>query len=140
MTGEKGDARPEKQEDLTSRTKRQLQAFQDERVDNTTSRKSNPIECGPFRKFGLYVYIDSSSTPTTLQVEVEFLDRWTGHWHHYKQGPFAALFWEDGDTASGIYECFVGDVAGRAVRVTLTGVGTEAAKYFDVSIGLDFWN
>ena len=47
---------------------------------------------------------------------------------------------EDGDTASGIYECFVGDVVGRRMRVKITGVGTGAAAYFVTSIGVDFWN
>lgn len=136
----KGDQVPTLQEEVIYRPKDLLQLFDKEVVNDTVARVSDAVECAPFRKFGIYVYIDSTSDPTTLQVEVEFLDRWTGRWYSYKQGPFAALFWEDGDTASGIYECFVGDVLGRAVRVKLTGVGTESAKYFTVSIGIDLWD
>ena len=136
----KGDFRPALQEEVIYRPQDQLQLFTGERVDNTVPRISDGIVCAPFRKFGIYVYIDSTSTPDLLHVEVEFLDRWTGQWYTHKQGLFASLSWEDTDTASGIYECFVGDVLGRAMRVKLTGVGTTSSAYFTVSIGIDFWN
>jgi len=143
----KGDQVPVLQEKILYRPKDQLQLFTSERVNDTVPRLSHDVACAPFRKFGIYVFIDSTSTPDLLRVEVEFLDRWTGQWYTHKQGPFAALFWEDTDTASGIYECFVGDVLGRAMRVKLTGVDVAASgnvlsstKYFTVSIGVDFWN
>ncbi len=136
----KGSQIPTPQEEIIYRPEDMLQLFDKVRVNDTVPRKSDSVACAPFRKFGLYVYIDSTTTPTTLQVEVEFLDRWTGMWYTHKQGPFAALFWEDGDTASGIWECFVGDVLGREMRVKLTGVGTTNAAYFDVSVAVDFWN
>jgi len=136
----KGIQFPKLQEEVLYRSEQQLQLFEEVIVNDTVARYSDPVLCAPFRKFGLYVYIDSTGAPTTLHVEVEFLDRWSGKWHTYKQGPFAALFWEDTDTADGIYECFVGDVLGRAVRVKLTGLGTEAKLYFTTSIGMDLWN
>lgn len=136
----KGDPFPILQDTVIYRPKDQLQLFDREVVNDTVVREASAVECAPFRKFGLYIYIDSTSNPTTLQFEVEFLERWTGRWFTYKQGPFASLFWEDGDTASGIYECFTGDVLGRAVRVKMTGVGTTSTKYFTVSVGLDLWN
>ncbi|GAI60876.1 unnamed protein product, partial [marine sediment metagenome] len=92
---EKGGFEPKLQEEVIYRTKNQLQLFENEIVNNTIARVSEPIQCAPFRKFGLYVHIDSTETPFNLHVEVEFLDRWTGQWYTYKQGPFAALFWED---------------------------------------------
>jgi len=137
---EKGDQRPTIQEEVIYRPKDQLKLFEKEVVNDTVARVSNAVECAPFRKFGLYVHIDSTGAPTTIQVKVQFLDRWTGKWYTFKQGPFAALFWEDTDTASGIYEAFVGDVLGRSMRVTLTGVGTTGIAYFSVSIGVDLWN
>jgi len=137
---EKGDQRPTLQEEIIYRPRDQLQLFHNELVNDTVVRVSNAVECAPFRRFGLYVYIDSTLAPTTLHVEVEFLDRWTGQWYTYKQWPFAALFWEDLDTALGIYECFYGEVVGRAARVKLTGLGTDGNNYFTVSIGMDFWN
>ncbi len=136
----KGVQTPTPQEEIIYRTEDMLQLHTKERVDSTVPRISDGVKCAPFRKFGLYVFIDSTGAPTTLQVEVQFLDRWSAQWYTHKQGPFAALFWEDGDTASGIWECFVGDVLGREMRVKLTGVGTTAAAYFDVSVAVDFWN
>ena len=136
----KGNQIPVRQEEVIFRTTNQLELFDRELVNDTTPRLSSDVECAAFRKFGLYVYIDSTSTPTTLHIEVEFLNRWNGRWYTHKQGVFAALYYEDGDTASGIYECFVGDVVGRAIRVKLTGVGTTSTEYFIASILLDLWN
>jgi len=139
---EKGDQRPAKQEEIIYRPKEQLQLFDYELIKNTTARISNAVECAPYRKFGLYCYVKFDGTPDTitLHIEVEFLERWTGKWYSYKQGLFAALFYEDTDPADGIYECFVADVLGRAMRVKLTGIGVSVANYFTVSIGTDFWN
>ena len=139
----KGDQTPVLQEEVIYRPKETLQLFQNEVVNNTTPRESDGIECAPFRKFGLYCYVKFTGTADTinLHIEVEFLDRWTGQWYTHKQGLFAALYYEDTDTATpGIFECFTGDVLGRAMRVKLTGIGVAAANYFTVSIGVDFWN
>jgi len=139
----KGLQVPVLQEEVLYRPKETLQLFQNEVVNDTVPRLSDGIECAPFRKFGLYVYVDSTYEQAgtyTLHIEVEFLDRWTGMWYTHKQGLFAALYYEAVDTASGIYECFTGDVLGRAMRVKLTGLGTTSAIYFTVSIGVDFWN
>jgi len=137
---EKGDHRPCLQEEVIYRPHDMLQLFDKEVLADAVPRLSNAIPCAPFRKFGLFVYIDSTGAPTTLHVEVEFLDRWTGQWYTFKQGPFAALFWEDTDTASGIWECFIGDVLGRALRVKLTGTDTIQGATFTVSIAVDLWN
>lgn len=138
----KGDIRPTLQEEVVYRPFDTLQLFDNEIIANTTPRISNAVPCAPFRKFGLYVAIKFDGTADTinLKIEVEFLDRWTGKWYHYKQGPFAALFWEDTDTANGIWECFQGDVLGRAIRVKLTGIGVSTANHFHVSIAIDLWN
>ena len=136
----KGNAAPEVQEKDTVRTKDIIQLLDKEICNSVSERISAEVQCAPFRKFGLYVRIDSTGAPTTLQVKVEFLDRWSEEWFHYKQGPFAALFWEDGDTASGIREAFVGPVMGRALRVTLTDAGSDSTKYFQVSVAVDFWD
>jgi len=143
----KGDHRPDRQDEALYRSRNQIQLFEAEVVNDTTPRVSSVVPCGSFRKLGLYVSIDSTSTPDNLHVELEYLDRWDGNWHTFKQGPFAALFWEDTDTAAGIHEAFIADVVGRAVRVKLTGVDVAqsgnvlgAAKYFTVSVTLDFWN
>lgn len=143
----KGIATPEIQEEVIYRPKTQLQLFDNELVNDTTPRISLAEPCAPFRFFGLFIYIDSTGSPDLLHIEVEFLDRWGRSWHTYKQGLFAALFYEDTDTAAGIYECFQGMCLGRAVRVKLTGVNVAQSghvldkdNYFTVSIAVDFWN
>lgn len=135
-----GNAKPVVQDESIVRSKDPVQLFDGKPIINTTEQISDAVECGAFRHFGLMLDIDSTTTPTTLQVKVQFLDRFSGKWYTYKQGPFAALFWEDGDTASGVQEAFVGDCLGRAMRVTLTGVGTSSSAYFTVSAAVEFWN
>lgn len=136
----KGDFRPCLQEEVVYRPHDMLQLFDREVIADAVPRLSQGVPCAPFRKFGLFVFLDSLAAPTTLHVEVEFLDRWTRQWYTFKQGPFAALFWEDGDTASGIWECFVGDVLGRQLRVKLTGFETIQGATFTCSIAVDLWN
>jgi len=136
----KGNQAPTIQEEVIYRPLDQLQLFDHHVINDLLHHVSPGPACAPFRKFGLYVFIDSTLAPTTLQIEVEFLDRWSNQWYQYKQGLFAALFWEDTDTALGIYEAFVGDVLGRAIRVKLTGVGTDLNNFFTVSVAVDFWN
>jgi len=143
----KGDQRPVLQEEVIYRPQDLMLLFDKLKIDSIVPQISADVACAPFRKFGLYVALDSTSTPDVIHIEVEFLDPWTGQWYTHKQGVFAALYWEDADTASGIYECFTGDVLGRAMRVKITGVDVAASgntfsatKYFTASIGVDFWN
>ena len=94
--------------------------------DSPTSATGTEIASdlvGSFRKFALYLDIDSTSTPTTLEVIVQFSDDGGTTWYDYRQGLFAALFYEDTAVAGGIKQMFVGDVAGRSFRVELVAVG-----------------
>lgn len=138
----KGDQTPTIQEAVIFRPKDILELFDRELIADTVVRTSHGVACAPFRKFGLYVHVefDGTADTITLHIEVEFLDPWTSLFYTYKQGLFAALFYEDTDTANGIWECFQGDVLGRAMRVKLTGAGVSTANHFHVSIGVDFWN
>jgi len=135
-----GSAKPTVQDESLVRSKDPIGLFNQFAVVDTSAHASEAVECAAFRKFGLFLDIDSTGTPTTLQVKVEFLDRWTGKWHQYAQGPFASLFYEDADSASGLRDALVGDCLGRAIRVTLTGVGTTSSAYFTVSVSVELWN
>lgn len=117
-----------------------VQLFDQKAINDTTEQLSDGLPCREFREFLLYLGIDSTGAPTTLQVKIQFLDPWSGKWHTYKQGLFASLFYEDTDTANGIYECFSGECAGREMRVTLTGVGTSGSAYFTVDSAVEFRN
>jgi hypothetical protein len=136
---QKGNPYPLVQESTIYRSHDPIQLFDKFLVVNTTEQISDSVECGAFRKFGIFVRLDSTGAPTTIQVKVQFLNRWDGEWYTYKQGPFAALFWEDGDTATAQKESFVGECFGRAIRVTLTGVGTTSIAYFAASITLELY-
>ena len=138
----KGDQTPVIQEEVLYRPKNQIALFEEELIDDTVVRTSQGVACAPFRKFAIYVHVDFDGTAgdDLLHIEVEFLDRWTELWYSYKQGLFAALFYEDADTVNGIWECFQGDVLGRAIRVKLTGATVAGADHFHVSIAVDFWS
>ena len=136
----KGDATPTIQEEVIWRPRQQLQLFDHEQLRDTVPILSPAEPCAPFRKFGLYLMVWGKNEPDTLHFEVEFLERWSGQWYTYKQGLFAALFYEDADTDPAIHECFCGDVLGRAIRVKLTGIGVSDANHFHVSIDIDLWN
>jgi hypothetical protein len=136
----KGDPTPEVQESKVVRTKDIIQLFDKHLVQDTNNHDSDMVECGAFRKFGLHLFIDSTGAPTTIRFIVQFLNRWDGRWYSYKQGPFAALYYEDTDTASGVVECFQGEVLGRAIRVRAVGVGTTSAAYFAISASVELYN
>lgn len=136
----KGDQKPFLYDDILARSSDIVQLFDTEQVIDTNERISPSLECGAFRHFTLYLDIDSTGSPTTLQIKAQFLNRTTGKWHTYKQSLFASLFYEDTDVASGVKEMFNGDCAGREFRITLTGVGTTSSAYFTVSASVEFYN
>lgn len=106
----------------------------------TTEKVSDSLRATPFRHFLLYLSVLSANTPTTVQFKVQFRDQALGPWHTYKQGLFASLYYEDGDTATVVRECFLGDVAGRDFRVVATGTGTSATNTFTISASVEFYS
>ena len=122
------------------RSKDQIQLFDNFVVNNTTEQISDGVNCWEYREFLLYLELDSTNTPTTLQIKLQYRERWSSNWYTYKQGLFASLFYEDTDVASIIRECFSGPVLGREIRITLTGVGTTGSATFTVSAALEFRN
>jgi len=136
----KGSPVPELFDEAVVRSKDVIELVDKRDITDTTAWASDSVACGSFRHFLLMLNIDSTSTPTTLHIELQFLSRWDGQWHTLKQGPFAALFYEDGDTASGIQECFEGMCAGREMRLLITGVGTTSNEYFTITAALEFFN
>ena len=138
--GAKGDQTPTIQEEIIWRPKQQLQLFDRAQLRDTVPVYSDPVACAPFRNFGLYLMVWGKNEPDTLHFEVEFLERWSGQWHSFKQGLFAALFYEDVDTDPAIYECFCACVLGRALRVKVTANDASAAHFWEFSVAVDFWN
>lgn len=141
--------RPEKFDESIFRSRGILQLFDTHVVNDYVARHSEPCQVGGFRHFTLYVSMISTGTPYNIHIEPEFLEPSTGCWHTYKQGLFAALFYEDHDCIAKICEVFNGDCAGRDFRVTLTGIHLPAdgaedkvdkTNYFTVDIAVEFWN
>ena len=108
--------------------------------DDPTSYNSTALDCSGFRKFLLYLSVDSTNDPTTVQFLVQFSDDGGTTWWTYKQGPFAALFYEDADTATEINECFSGDCAGRLIRIRAVAVGTTSDHTFKVTAKVELRN
>lgn len=108
--------------------------------DDPTYYNSAALDCSGFRNFLLYLSVDSTGAPTTVQFLVQFSDDGGTTWWTYKQGPFASLFYEDGDTATQINECFSGECAGRLMRIRAVAVGTDGSKKFLVSAKVELWN
>lgn len=134
------DLVPVPPEPITPRSAEIVTLLDNVELNNTTTAvNSESVAVGKFRRFLLYLEVESSGTPTTVQFIVQFQGRPGGKWHDYKQGPFASLYYEDQDTADGVAECFSGEVAGRSMRVRAVGTGTSATNTFTVSAAVEFY-
>jgi hypothetical protein len=107
--------------------------------DVTTTYSSDAQSVKPYRHFALYLDIDSTATPATIRFVPEFSPDGGTTWHEYRQGLFAALYYEDVDTASGLQVCFSGECAGRTFRLRVVATGTTAANKFTVTAQAEFW-
>lgn len=107
--------------------------------DVQTAYNSAAVDCSAFRHFLLFLDVDSTVTPTDIQFIVQFSDDDGTTWYSYKQNLFASLFYEDQDTASGIKECFSGEVAGRDMRLRVVATGTTSANKFTVTAKVEFY-
>lgn len=108
--------------------------------DDPTSYNSDAVAVDPWTDFLLMLSVLSANTPTTVQFIVQFSDDGGSTWYSYLQGLFAALFYEDADTATVVRECFSGKVQGRDMRVRAVGVGTGASDTFTVTAKLELWS
>lgn len=107
--------------------------------DSQTSYNSSAVSVDDYKHFLLYLDVDSTLAPTTIQFIVQFSDDGGTTWYDYKQGLFASLFYEDQDTASGIKECFSGECAGRDFRLRAVATGTDATNKFTVTAKVGFY-
>lgn len=104
-----------------------------------TVQEADIVDAGSYRKFSLFLNLDSTGAPTSLLIEVLFLDPVHSHPHVYKQGPFSSLYYEDLDTADGLYECLSGDLLSELVSLRITCAGGAVAAYFTVTASMEFW-
>lgn len=79
--------------------------------------------------------IDSNGSPTRLRATAQFSDDNGTTWWDYKINVWAALLWEDQDTASGLTEAILLPCGGiDDVRIHMEATGSGASDYFDVTI------
>lgn len=105
----------------------------------TTTYSSAAQAVGQYRRFLLYLDIDSTLAPTDVRFIVEFSPDGGTTWHEYRQGLFAALYYEDVDTAAGLKVCFSGECAGRTFRLRVVATGTTATALFTVTAKAEFF-
>jgi len=133
--------RPELIDESIYRSRDILRVFRRQIIDDTIAKYSEPCQVGGFRHFTLYINLLSKGVSThTIHIEPMFLDPHDSHWHTYKQGLFAALFYEDADCTTEIHEVFNGDCAGRDMCFRVTGVGVSETYSFTISLSVEFWN
>ena len=104
-------------------------------------RLSPFVICAGYRRFTLHLHVTSTGTDDHVICFIpQFEDYGSDPWTDYVQGLFAALCYEDVDTASGKHVCFSGDCAGRLFRLRVAETGTNEQLYFTVTARVEFWS
>lgn len=102
---------------------------------------SRGVDCHSYRHFTLYLHLQSTGEGTHyLCFMPQFNDQEQGQWCDYPQGLFAALCFEDVDTATPIDVCFNGDCAGRQFRLRVIETNTSGTLYFTLTARVEFWS
>ena len=107
--------------------------------DLLTTYYSKLVPTKGFSRFALYLFIDSTGAPTDIRFQVHFTRAPQEPYYEYRQGPFASLFYEDADTASGLADVFNGDVVGDFLGVRIVATGTTSTLLFQVTVGLQLF-
>jgi len=83
----------------------------------------------------VFIFIDSTLAPTNVRILAQFSDDAGTTWWDFEEGFWAALYWEDVDTAAGIRKALLLPVAGiDTLRIGAIGTGTDATNFFDVTV------
>jgi len=106
------------------------------RIDDDPVYHNSPaLDVDGWAAAWILISIDSTLAPTTLRVLAQFSDDEGTTWWDYEEGLWAALFWEDVDTASGIKKAYLLPCGGiDLMRINVTGAGTDATNFFDVTV------
>ena len=101
------------------------------------TRNSSSVETLGYRKFILYLDIDSTGTPTDIEFIVQFSDD-NSTFYDYQNDFFADLRYEDTATAAGRQESVVGDCIGSYFRLRTVPTGTSNIASFRVTAKVEF--
>lgn len=114
-----------------------------QQVFNGTTRRlySEPHDCFSYKNFTLYLHLVSAGTDDHyICFMPQFSDYGEGEWCDFPQGLFAALCFEDVDTATPIHVCFTGPCAGRYWRLRVIEHETTGSLYFTLNARVEFWS
>lgn len=114
--------------------------FDSVKVSNDPSTIYSLIVTPLFHNGVLYLYIDSTGTSTHyITVQWQYWDGWSKRWYDLAENFWAALTFEDVDTASGLARCYHVRPSGKSVRLKITCTNGSASAYFTVSAYLDLY-
>jgi len=100
------------------------------RVQITSSRYAITSATGGW----VCIFIDSTGAPTNVRILAQFSHDGLAWWD-FEEGLWASLYWEDTDTAAGIYKTYLLPCGGHDwVRFRAIGTGTAAGATFAVRV------
>jgi len=87
-----------------------------------------------------YIYIESAETSDHyMRIAIEAWNDRERTWHEWAFGPYAAFFFEDEDTASGLYQMHRLPVTPKMMRFKLVGFELSGDETFTVTIHGDLY-
>ena len=106
------------------------------RLDNApTSSYSAAYTVTGYDAVWVFIFIDSTLAPTNVRILAQFSDDAGTTWWDFEEGFWAALYWEDVDTASGVRKALLLPCTGiDTLRIGAIATGTDATNYFDVTV------
>ena len=100
----------------------------------TTTANSTEHDVSTESALWVHIFIDSTLAPTDIRVLPQFEDD-GANWWDFEEGLWASLYWEDTDTAAGVYKAFLLPCGGQDnVRFNVVATGTDANNTFDCII------
>lgn len=100
----------------------------------TTTANSTEHDISTESALWVHIFVGSTLAPTDIRVLPQFEDD-AAQWWDFEEGLWASLFWEDTDTAAGIYKVFLLPCGGQDnVRFNVVATGTDANNLFTVTI------
>ena len=105
----------------------------------TTSKNSESVETRNYKRFALFLKIDSTLAPTDIRFIIQFSNDGGTTWWDLQNDFFGDLRYEDTATATAIHEVLEGPCAGRLLRLRAVGTGTDATNFFTYSAYLELY-
>lgn len=99
----------------------------------TTTKTSAAFYCAPYKDGQLFIDLGVASTPTTIQIFLEFsIDG--ENWYVHSHTPWGSLMYED--SAGALKESLHTELCAPWMRLRAVAVGTDATKTFTLSLDM----